>query len=34
MNLLQFFIFYEFELVPMYFLIAIWGGPRIAITRR
>ncbi len=28
LNLLQFFIFYEFELVPMYFLIAIWGGPR------
>lgn len=28
MNLLQFFVLYEFELVPMYFLIAIWGGPR------
>ncbi|CAN5470593.1 NADH-quinone oxidoreductase subunit M [soil metagenome] len=28
LNLLQFFIFYEFELVPMYFLIAIWGGPK------
>lgn len=27
-DLLQFFIMYEFELVPMYFLIAIWGGPR------
>ena len=27
-DLLQFFVMYEFELVPMYFLIAIWGGPR------
>ena len=27
-DLVQFFIMYEFELVPMYFLIAIWGGPR------
>ncbi len=27
-NLLQFFVLYELELVPMYFLIAIWGGPR------
>jgi NADH-quinone oxidoreductase subunit M len=27
-DLLMFFIMYEFELVPMYFLIAIWGGPR------
>ncbi len=27
-DLLQFFIFYEFELIPMYLLIAIWGGPR------
>jgi NADH-quinone oxidoreductase subunit M len=26
-DLLQFFVMYEFELVPMYFLIAIWGGP-------
>jgi len=25
-DLLQFFITFEFELVPMYFLIAIWGG--------
>lgn len=25
-DLLQFFILFEFELVPMYFLIAIWGG--------
>ncbi len=25
-DLLQFFIAFEFELVPMYFLIAIWGG--------
>ncbi len=27
LDLLQFFIFYEIELIPMYFLIAIWGGP-------
>ncbi|MCB9469662.1 MAG: NuoM family protein [Cyanobacteriota/Melainabacteria group bacterium] len=27
-NLVQFFVMYELELVPMYFLIAIWGGPR------
>ncbi len=27
LDLLQFFIMYELELVPMYFLIAIWGGP-------
>lgn len=26
-DLLQFFLLYELELVPMYFLIAIWGGP-------
>lgn len=26
-DLLQFFVLYELELVPMYFLIAIWGGP-------
>lgn len=28
LDLIMFFIMYEFELVPMYFLIAIWGGPR------
>jgi NADH-quinone oxidoreductase subunit M len=28
LDLLMFFVLYEFELVPMYFLIAIWGGPR------
>ncbi len=27
-NLLLFFIFYEVELIPLYLLIAIWGGPR------
>lgn len=27
-NLLLFFIFYEIELIPLYLLIAIWGGPR------
>jgi NADH-quinone oxidoreductase subunit M len=26
LDLLQFFVFFELELVPMYFLIAIWGG--------
>jgi NADH-quinone oxidoreductase subunit M len=28
LDLLQFFVFWELELAPMYFLIAIWGGPR------
>ncbi|GAB4211591.1 MAG: NADH-quinone oxidoreductase subunit M [Synechococcales cyanobacterium] len=27
-NLLLFFLFYEVELLPLYFLIAIWGGAR------
>ncbi len=27
LDLVQFFLLYELELVPMYFLIAIWGGP-------
>ncbi len=27
-NLLLFFLFYEIEIVPLYFLIAIWGGGR------
>lgn len=27
-DLLLFFLFYEIELVPLYFLIAIWGGER------
>jgi NAD(P)H-quinone oxidoreductase subunit 4 len=27
-NVLLFFLFYEVELLPLYFLIAIWGGPR------
>lgn len=27
-NLLLFFLFYEIEIVPLYFLIAIWGGAR------
>jgi len=27
-NLLLFFLFYEFEVIPLYFLIAIWGGSR------
>lgn len=26
-NLLLFFLFYEVELIPLYLLIAIWGGP-------
>lgn len=28
LNLLQFIIFWEVQLVPMYFIIGIWGGPR------
>lgn len=28
LDLLQFFVFWELELAPMYFLIAIWGGAR------
>ena len=28
LDLLLFYIFWEFTLVPMYFLIGIWGGPR------
>ncbi len=27
-NLLLFFLFYELEIIPLYFLIAIWGGAR------
>jgi NADH-quinone oxidoreductase subunit M len=27
LDLLQFFVLWELELAPMYFLIAIWGGP-------
>ncbi len=27
-NLLLFFLFYEVELIPLYLLMAIWGGPR------
>lgn len=28
LDMIMFFVTFEFELVPMYFLIAIWGGPR------
>ncbi|MBI4361554.1 MAG: hypothetical protein HY558_00110, partial [Euryarchaeota archaeon] len=28
LDLLLFFLFWEAQLVPMYFLIALWGGPR------
>src|SRR5881296_3669052 len=28
LDLFQFFVFWEAGLVPMYFLIAVWGGPR------
>jgi NADH-quinone oxidoreductase subunit M len=28
MDLFLFYIFWEFSLVPMYFIIGIWGGPR------
>ena len=27
-NLLLFFLFYELEIIPLYFLIAVWGGAR------
>lgn len=27
-NLLLFFLFYEVEIVPLYFLIAVWGGAK------
>jgi NAD(P)H-quinone oxidoreductase subunit 4 len=27
-NLLLFFLFYEVEIIPLYFLIAVWGGER------
>ncbi len=27
-NLLLFFLFYEIELIPLYLLIAVWGGPK------
>ena len=29
-----FYVFWEVMLVPMYFLIGIWGGPAHASTRR
>jgi NADH-quinone oxidoreductase subunit M len=28
MDLLLFYLFFEFMLLPMYFLIGLWGGPR------
>ena len=28
LNVFQFYVFWEVMLVPMYFLIGIWGGPR------
>jgi NADH-quinone oxidoreductase subunit M len=28
LNLFQFYVFWEIMLVPMYFIIGIWGGPR------
>ena len=28
LDLILFFIFWEVVLVPMYFMIGIWGGPR------
>ena len=28
LNLFQFYVFWEVMLVPMYFIIGIWGGPR------
>jgi NADH-quinone oxidoreductase subunit M len=31
LDFLLFFVFWELVLVPMYFIIAIWGGPREAL---
>jgi NADH-quinone oxidoreductase subunit M len=28
LNLFQFYVFWELMLIPMYFVIGIWGGPR------
>ena len=28
LDLLLFYLFFEFMLLPMFFLIALWGGPR------
>ena len=28
LNLFQFYVFWEVMLIPMYFIIGIWGGPR------
>src|SRR5512134_1994775 len=28
LNLFQFYVFWELMLIPMYFIIGIWGGPR------
>ena len=28
LNVFQFYVFWEVMLVPMYFIIGIWGGPR------
>ena len=28
LDLVLFFVFWETVLIPMYFLIAVWGGPR------
>jgi len=28
LNVFQFYLFWELMLVPMYFIIGIWGGPR------
>ena len=32
-DVLLFFLFYELEIIPLYFLIAIWGGKRRGICR-
>ena len=34
MDFMLFFIFWELELIPMFFLISIWGSGTTASTRR
>jgi len=34
LDLLLFYVFWELMLIPMYFIIGVWGGARGASTRR
>ena len=34
LDLFLFYVFFEVMLLPMYFLIGVWGGPRTGSTRR